>query len=219
MHIARALTRLQMAKDIEGKKQLPNDIPVDTVSSRPKPRKDVRTKTKNDPTEPVLRADTTQAHHTPPTQTVMDSAASDAPHKRSRHKVENLFSGRQLKDCTLLSKLGKSMQVTSSEDDIPSVGKLVNRRQGRCKPKQSRIIHPESVIGMDVGCSPAASPGGHKHTLISVDHCTSHTWMHGMGGTSGNDIQEELWKFFIDANGFLESIQCDFDLQFVGSKA
>ena len=40
-----------------------------------------------------------------------------------------------------------------------------------------------------------------------------------MQGTSGADIIEVLWKFFINAGGFPQTIQCDFDLRFIGGKA
>ena len=72
---------------------------------------------------------------------------------------------------------------------------------------------------MDIGYGSGSSPGGHKFVLVLVDQCTSHTWIYGMRSTSGADIQEALWKFFIDAGGFPATIQCDFDSRFLGGKA
>ena len=40
-----------------------------------------------------------------------------------------------------------------------------------------------------------------------------------MHGTSGADVVEALWKFFIDAGGFPRTIQCNFDPRFIGGKA
>ena len=40
-----------------------------------------------------------------------------------------------------------------------------------------------------------------------------------MHGSSGADVCEALWKFFIDAGGFLKTLQYDFDLQSIGGKA
>ena len=40
-----------------------------------------------------------------------------------------------------------------------------------------------------------------------------------MHGSSGADVCEALWKFFIDAGGFPKIIQSDFDTQLIGGKA
>ena len=40
-----------------------------------------------------------------------------------------------------------------------------------------------------------------------------------MNGSSGSDITEALWKFFIDAGGFPQILQCDFDPKIIGGKA
>ena len=40
-----------------------------------------------------------------------------------------------------------------------------------------------------------------------------------MQGSSGPDVCEALWKFFIDAGGFPKTIQCDFDPCLIGGKA
>jgi len=40
-----------------------------------------------------------------------------------------------------------------------------------------------------------------------------------MNGSSGDDVCEALWKFFIDAGGFLKTLQCDFDTRLIGGKA
>ena len=40
-----------------------------------------------------------------------------------------------------------------------------------------------------------------------------------MLGSSGADICKALWKVFINAGGYLKTIQCDFDPHLIGSKA
>ena len=40
-----------------------------------------------------------------------------------------------------------------------------------------------------------------------------------MYGSSGADVCEALWKFFIDAGDFPETLQCDFDPRLIGGKA
>lgn len=72
---------------------------------------------------------------------------------------------------------------------------------------------------MDIGYGPECSPGGHKYALILVDQCTTYTWVYGMSGTFGADIQEALRKFFIDGGGFPAIIHCDFDTRSLGGKA
>ena len=39
-----------------------------------------------------------------------------------------------------------------------------------------------------------------------------------MHGSSGADVCEVLWKFFIDVGGFLKMLQFDFDLRLIGGK-
>ena len=72
---------------------------------------------------------------------------------------------------------------------------------------------------MDVGYGYDASVGGYKYVLVLVDQCTRHSFLYGMNGSSGNDITEALWKFFINAGGFPKTIQCNFDTRFIGGKA
>ena len=40
-----------------------------------------------------------------------------------------------------------------------------------------------------------------------------------MQGSSGSNVCEALWKFFIDAGGFPKVTQCDFDPKLIGGKA
>ena len=72
---------------------------------------------------------------------------------------------------------------------------------------------------MDIGYGANVGIGGYKYVLVLVDQCTRHSFLYGMHGSSGNDITEALWKFFIDAGGFPRKIQCNFDTRFVGGTA
>ena len=40
-----------------------------------------------------------------------------------------------------------------------------------------------------------------------------------MHGSSGANVCEGIWKFFIDASGFPKILQCDFDIRLIGGKA
>ena len=75
------------------------------------------------------------------------------------------------------------------------------------------------VVGCDIGYGDGISVGGAKYVLVLVDQCTTNSFVYGMHGSSGADVCEALWKFFIDAGGFPKTLQCDFDMQLIGGKA
>ena len=124
-----------------------------------------------------------------------------------------------MKDFCLLSKLGEGLSVVDNDDEIPTIGELVNRKRGKRRQKGHRATVPLEVVGMDIGYGDGPAIGGHKYVLILVDQCTTETFIYGMSGSSGADICEALWKFFIDAGGFPKTIQCDFDPRLIGGKA
>ena len=51
------------------------------------------------------------------------------------HTLESYFGGRTLKDFKLLSQLGEGLIVIDAVNDVPSIGKLVNRKRGKRKKK------------------------------------------------------------------------------------
>ena len=135
------------------------------------------------------------------------------------HTLQSYFAGRQLKDYKILAKLGTGLLVIDNKNEIPTVGSLVNHKQGKRKRKGTPATFPLKVVGMDIRYGESDSPGGPKYVLVLVDKCTSTTFVYGMHGTSGADVVEALWKFFINAGGFPRTIQCDFDPRFIGGKA
>ena len=72
---------------------------------------------------------------------------------------------------------------------------------------------------MDIAYGDGIAVGGSKYVLPLVDFCTSQSFVYGMKGCSGSDVCEALWKFFIDAGGFPQTLQCDFDPKIIGRKA
>ena len=110
----------------------------------------------------------------------------------TRHTLQSYFGGRQLKDYKLLSKLGTGLSIIDSKNEIPTVGSLVNHKQGKRKRKGTPATSPLEVVGMDIGYGESNSPGGHKYVLVLVDKCTSNTFVYGMHGTSGADVVEAL---------------------------
>ena len=72
---------------------------------------------------------------------------------------------------------------------------------------------------MNIGYGDGASVGGCKYVLVLVDQCTSNSFIYGIQGSLGADVCETLWKFCIDAGGFLKTLQCDFNTFLIGGKA
>ena len=173
------------------------------------------------PKKVSFKAHTKQGTHAPlpPNYSTVESARGVAPERYSRYELETMFGGRQLKDYGVLTGLGDGIKMNNTSKELLTIGRLVNIKRGRSRNKAGSVDTPLGVVGMDIGYGVPGGPGGHKYVLVLVDKCTTHTWTYGMHGTSGTDIQEALWKFFIEAGGFPTTIQCDFDPRFVGGRA
>lgn len=156
----------------------------------------------------------------PPPYYKLESSQGDVQERVTAYQLQSYFGGRQIQDFSLLSKLGTGIRVTDNDNDVPLIGSLVNRKRGRRKRKGKRATMPLEVVGMDVGYgADGKSIGGYSHVLTLVDQCTRQSWVYGMNGSSGADITEALWRFFIDAGGFPRILQCDFDNRIIGGKA
>ena len=138
----------------------------------------------------------------PPPQYHLESSRGETIDRLNRYTLQSYFGGREMKDFNLLSKLGTGIKVIDNNNDIPSIGKLVNKKRGKRKKKGSTATVPLEVVGMDIGYGEDASIGGYKYVLMLVDQCTRNSWVYGMHGSSGADVSEALWKFFINAGGF-----------------
>ena len=90
----------------------------------------------------------------------------------------------------------------------------IYRKLGKLRRKGSKATIRLKVVGMGIGYGEGTSYGGSKYVVILVDQCTSNSFTYSMQG-----VCEALWKFFIDAEGFPKTIQCDFDLRLIGGKA
>ena len=155
----------------------------------------------------------------PPPQYHLESSRGDVKDRLTAYNLQTYFGGKQLKDFSLLSKLGTGLSVIDNDQDLTTIGELVNRKRGKRRRKGSKATVPLEVVGMDIGYGDGTSVGGHKYVLVLVDQCTSTSFLYGMHGSSGADVCEALWKFFIDAGGFPKIIQCDFDTRLIGGKA
>ena len=155
----------------------------------------------------------------PPPQYHLESSKGDVKEGITRYALQDYFGGRQLADFSVLSLLGTGLNVINNDNKVPSIDTLVNRKRGKQKRKGSKIVSPSEVVGMDIGYGVDDSIGGYKYVLILVNQCTRQSFLYCMKGSSGADITEALWKFFIDTGGFPKMIQCDFDPRFIDGKA
>eukprot|EP00531_Pseudo-nitzschia_arenysensis_P008906 CAMPEP_0116127296 /NCGR_PEP_ID=MMETSP0329-20121206/6769_1 /TAXON_ID=697910 /ORGANISM="Pseudo-nitzschia arenysensis, Strain B593" /LENGTH=2217 /DNA_ID=CAMNT_0003621395 /DNA_START=65 /DNA_END=6718 /DNA_ORIENTATION=- len=218
IHRGRAITRGKLKKELADKKDIIKIIAGDKIRE-PSKSHSLMPPLNEELTETELREDEGAPTLNIPNTHVVESATGSQVYKYTRNELETLFGGRQLADYRVLEGLGTGIRVTDNDNEVPSVGRLVNRRRGRRQKESETPTYPKSLVGMDIGYGPSTSPGGYKYVLVLVDKCTSHTWIYGMGGTSGADIQEALWRFFVDIDGFPGTIQCDFDPRFLGGKA
>ena len=70
--------------------------------------------------------------------------------------------------------------IIDNDNDVPSIGTLVNRKQGKRKHKGSQATVPLEVVGMDIGYGADLSIGGFKYVLVLVDQCTRHLFIYRM---------------------------------------
>ena len=53
--------------------------------------------------------------------------------------------------------------MINNKNEIPTVGSLVNHKQGKRKQKGTPATSPLEVVGMDISYGEADSPGGYKY--------------------------------------------------------
>jgi hypothetical protein len=59
----------------------------------------------------------------------LESSRGDIIECHTNHTLQSYFGGRQLKDYTLLSKLGTGISVIGNKNEIPTVGSMVNHKR------------------------------------------------------------------------------------------
>ena len=110
------------------------------------------------------------------------------------------------------------VSVVDSDQDIPTIGELVNWKRGKRHRKESKTTVPLEVVGCDIGHGDGVSVGGSKYFPVLVKQCTTNLFVYGMHGSSSTNICDALWNFFIDSEGFPKTLQCNFDTQLIGGK-
>ena len=118
--------------------------------------------------------------HKPPPQYHIESSRGDVKDRLIAFHLQSYFGGRQLKDYSLLFKLGTGLSVADNDQDIPTVGEMVNRKRGKRRRKGSKATVPLEVVGMDIRYGDGTSYGGSKYVLVLVDQCTTNSFVYGM---------------------------------------
>ena len=96
----------------------------------------------------------------PPPQYHLESNGGDVKDRLIAFQLQFNFGGCQLRDYNLLSKLGTGLSVVDNDQDIPTVGELVNCKHGKRQRKGSKAtVVPLEVVGIDIGYDDGASYG------------------------------------------------------------
>ena len=136
--------------------------------------------------------------------------------------LHRLLGGRKLSNYKDLESLYEGLHVDSTVDSHPghlddiTEGELTNQHRRNRQKTARRPTRRLEKVHMDIGYGAGPGPGGARYTLLLVDGYSRHTHVYGLNGLSGIDIQDALWRFFIDAGGQPETIQCDYDPRFLG---
>ena len=141
-----------------------------------------------------------------PPQYHLESSRGDVKDQLTAYQLQPYFGGCHLKNFGLLSKLETGISVVDSDQDIPTIGELVNQKRGKRRRKKSKATVSLEVVGCDIGYGDGISVGGAKYVLVLVDQCTTNSFVYDMYGSSGADVCETLWKFFIDTGGFTKPL-------------
>jgi hypothetical protein len=130
--------------------------------------------------------------------------------------LHRLLGNRKLADYSILADLGDGLTVDHRIDPHPgdidlSLGTVVNQKRRKRNRKSKEPTRRLQKVSMDIGYGHGASPGGAKYCLVLVDGFSHHVSVYGLNGITGLDVQDALWRYFIDAGGLPECIQCDYD--------
>ena len=68
----------------------------------------------------------------PPPQYHLESSRGDVKDRLTAYNLQTYFGGKQLKDFSLLSKLGTGLSVIDNDQDLTTIGELVNCKRGKC---------------------------------------------------------------------------------------
>lgn len=75
--------------------------------------------------------DILQENEPPDKQFHLESSRGDVKDRLTAYQLQSYFGGRKMKDFCLLSKLGDGLSVVDNDDEIPTIGELVNRKRGK----------------------------------------------------------------------------------------
>ena len=178
-----------------------------------------RTMSKMDQHVHIAQQDTHPDPATLPTVYTTDPALSKTPRRVSSQELHKMFGNRKLPDYSIFEKIGTGIKLDLHDEPLPTVGDLVNSTKHRRGKRSKRPSKKLDLVGMDIGYGDETSPGGYKYVLSLVDSFTRHSFVYGLRGVTGRDIEEALYSFIIDAGGIPKRIRCDFDTRFVKGAA
>ena len=72
--------------------------------------------------------------------------------------------------------MGEGLSVINNDDQINTIGELVNRKRGKHCQKGHRATVPLEVVGVDISYGDSPVIGGHKYVLILVDQCKTESF-------------------------------------------
>ena len=137
-------------------------------------------------------------------------------------QLHRLLGGRKLENYSKLADLYDGLKVDTTVDPHPgqvedaTEGTFANQTRRKRNKRATRASRRLQKVCMDIGYGPAASPGGARYCLVLVDSYSRQVFTYGLNGLSGMDVQDALYRFFIDAGGVPDTIQCDYDPRFLG---
>ena len=86
----------------------------------------------------------------PPPQHHLESSRGNVKDRITALELQTSFGGRKIKDFGPSSKLGTGMSTIDDNNDIPTVGEMVNRKRGKRKRKGEKALVPPEKVGMNV---------------------------------------------------------------------
>jgi hypothetical protein len=136
-------------------------------------------------------------------------------------ELHRLLGNRKLTDYSMLAELGTGISAAHPIDkhlgDVDlSQGTVANQRRRKRNKTAKQLTHRLQKVSMEIGYGAGTSPGGAKYCLVLVDGYSHQASVYGLNGLTGVDIQDALWRYFIDAGGLPECIMCDYDARFLG---
>ena len=104
----------------------------------------------------------------PPLRYHLGPSRGDVNNRLTSYQLQSYFRVRHFTDFSLLSKLGTGLTVIDDDQDILTIGELVNRKLGKRHRKGSKATVPLRVVSVDLGYGERTAYNGSKYVLVLV---------------------------------------------------